>query len=137
MKRYAGSWAARDFLAHRGLIALSAGAAIAGAALTSASAYGLSSSQYRDMFLPQAISFGQERLVSMSAVMAALIIAFGVGPLRRAGLALPDLYGASAVVAVALGLLSLAVAHRRPSPRSVRPRPQPMTASQPDPEPVS
>ena len=33
MKRYAGSWAARDFLAHRGLIALSAGAAMAEAAL--------------------------------------------------------------------------------------------------------
>ena len=33
MKRNAGSWAARDFLAHRGLIALSAGAAMAEAAL--------------------------------------------------------------------------------------------------------
>jgi hypothetical protein len=33
MKRDAGSWAARDFLAHRGLIALSAGAAMAEAAL--------------------------------------------------------------------------------------------------------
>lgn len=33
MKRNAGSWAARDFLAHRGLIALSAGAATAEAAL--------------------------------------------------------------------------------------------------------
>ena len=33
MKRYAGSGAARDFLAHRGLIALSAGAAMAEAAL--------------------------------------------------------------------------------------------------------
>lgn len=85
--------------------------------------------------LPLTISFGQERLVSMSAAMAGLVIAFyqlgygiaafGVGPLRRAGLTLPDLYGVSAVVAVALGVLSLAVAHRRPSPRSVHPRPQP------------
>jgi hypothetical protein len=33
MKWYGGSWAARDFLAHRGLIALSAGAAMAEAAL--------------------------------------------------------------------------------------------------------
>ncbi len=33
MKRYAGSWAAREFLAHRGLIALSAGAAMAEAVL--------------------------------------------------------------------------------------------------------
>ena len=91
--------------------------------------------------LPLTISFGQERLVSMSAVAAGLIIAFyqlgygiaafGVGPLRRAGLTLPGLYGASAVVAVALGVLSLAVAHRRPSPRSVHPRPQPLGAAAP------
>jgi MFS transporter len=97
--------------------------------------------------LPLTISFGQERLVSMSAAVAGLIIAFyqlgygiaafGVGPLRRAGLTLPDLYAASAVVAVALGLLSLAVAHRRPSPRSVHPRPLPMTTPEPDPELIS
>ena len=97
--------------------------------------------------LPLTISFGQERLVSMSAVVAGLIIAFyqlgygiaafGVGPLRRAGLTLPELYGASAVVAVALGLLSLAVAHHRPSPRSLHPRPQPMTTSPPAPELIS
>jgi hypothetical protein len=49
------------------------------------------------------------------------ITAFGVGPLRRAGRTLPDLCGASAVAAVALGLLSLAVAHRRPSPRPCTP----------------
>jgi predicted MFS family arabinose efflux permease len=97
--------------------------------------------------LPLTISFGQERLVSMSAVVAGPVIAFyqlgygiaafGVGPLRRAGLTLPDLYGASAVVAVALGLLSLAVAHRRPSPRSVHPRPQPMMTPQPASELIS
>ena len=97
--------------------------------------------------LPLTISFGQERLVTMSAVVAGLIIAFyqlgygiaafGVGPLRRAGLTLPELYGVSAVVAVALGVLSLAVAHRRPSPRSLHPRPQPMTTSQPAPELIS
>jgi MFS family permease len=83
--------------------------------------------------LPLTISFGQEKLVSMSAAMAGLVIAFyqcgygiaafGVGPLRRAGLSLPELYGASAVVAAALGVLSFAVAHRRPSPASVHPRP--------------
>jgi predicted MFS family arabinose efflux permease len=97
--------------------------------------------------LPLTISFGQERLVSMSALVAGLVIAFyqlgygiaafGVGPLRRAGLTLHDLYGASAVVAVALGLLSLAVAHRRPSPRSQHPRPQPMTTPQPASELIS
>jgi MFS family permease len=91
--------------------------------------------------LPLTISFGQERLASMSAAMAGLVIAFyqlgygvaafGVGPLRRAGLTLPDLYGVSAVVAVALGLLSLAVARGRPSPRSLHPRPLPMGTPQP------
>jgi predicted MFS family arabinose efflux permease len=97
--------------------------------------------------LPLTISFGQERLASMSAAMAGLVIAFyelgygiaafGVGPLRRAGLTLPDLYGASAVVAVALGLLSLAVAHGRPSPRSVHPRPHPWETAQPASELIS
>jgi hypothetical protein len=83
--------------------------------------------------LPLTISFGQEKLVTMSGAVAGLVIAFyqcgygiaafGVGPLRRAGFSLPELYRASAVVAVALGVLSLAVAHRRPSPVSVHPRP--------------
>jgi len=86
--------------------------------------------------LPLTISFGQEKLVSMSAVIAGLLIAFyqagygiaafGVGPLRDAGISLPDLFGASAVVAVVLGGLSFGVAHGRPSPRSLHPRPQPM-----------
>ncbi len=94
--------------------------------------------------LPLTISFGQERLAGISAVVAGLVIAFyqlgygiaafGVGPLRRAGLTLPDLYGVSAVVAVALGVLSLAVAHRRPSPRSLHPRPQPLGEPRPTPE---
>jgi Major Facilitator Superfamily len=86
--------------------------------------------------LPLTISFGQEKLVTMSAAMAGLVIAcyqvgygiaaFGVGPLRHAGVSLPTLFGASAGVAAAMGLLSFAVAHRRPSPRSLHPRPQPM-----------
>ena len=97
--------------------------------------------------LPLTISFGQERLASMSAAMAGLVIAFyqvgygiaafGVGPLRRAGLTLPGLYGVSAVVAVALGVLSLAVAHGRPSPRSVHPRPLPLETAQSAPELIS
>jgi hypothetical protein len=85
--------------------------------------------------LPLTISFGQEKLVSMAAVISGLLIAFyqlgygiaafGVGPLRDAGLSLPGLFGASAVVAVVLGGLSFGVAHGRPSPRSLHPRPQP------------
>jgi len=85
--------------------------------------------------LPLTISFGQEKLVSMAAVISGLLIAFyqlgygiaafGVGPLRDAGVSLPGLFGISAVVAVVLGGLSFGVAHGRPSPRSLHPRPQP------------
>jgi MFS family permease len=83
--------------------------------------------------LPLTISFGQERLVSMSASAAGGVIAsyqfgygiaaFGVGPLRSAGFTLPEIYGASAVVAVVLGALSLVVARGRPSPAALHPRP--------------
>ena len=85
--------------------------------------------------LPLTISFGQEKLVSMAAVISGLLIAcyqagygiaaFGVGPLRDAGLSLRELFGASAVLAVVMGLLSFGVARGRPSPRSLHPRPQP------------
>jgi hypothetical protein len=90
--------------------------------------------------LPLTISFGQEKLVSMTAVISGLLIAcyqagygiaaFGVGPLRDAGLSLPDLFGVSAVVAVVLGVLSFGVAHGRPSPQSLHPRPQPARTAQ-------
>jgi hypothetical protein len=83
--------------------------------------------------LPLTISFGQERLVSMSASAAGGVIAcyqfgygiaaFGVGPLRSAGFTLPEIYGASAVVAVLLGALSLVIARGRPSPAALHPRP--------------
>jgi hypothetical protein len=83
--------------------------------------------------LPLTISFGQERLVSISASVASGVIAcyqlgygiaaLGVGPLRAAGFTLPEIYGASAVVAVLLGQLAVAVARRRPSPAALHPRP--------------
>jgi MFS family permease len=83
--------------------------------------------------LPLTISFGQEKLTTISAGVAGGIIAFyqagygiaafGVGPLRSAGLTLPALFGISAVVAFGMGLLSFAVAHHRPSPASLHPRP--------------
>jgi hypothetical protein len=83
--------------------------------------------------LPLTISFGQERLVSMSSSVASGVIAcyqvgygiaaFGIGPLRSAGLTLPEIYGASAAVAVVLGLLSIGVARGRPSPAALHPRP--------------
>jgi hypothetical protein len=83
--------------------------------------------------LPLTISFGQERLVSMSASAAGGVIAcyqfgygiaaFGVGPLRSAGFTLPEIYGASAVAAVLLGALSPVIARGRPSPAALHPRP--------------
>jgi len=83
--------------------------------------------------LPLVISFGQERLITISASVASGVIAcyqlgygiaiFGFGPLRTAGFTVPESYGASAVVAVLLGLLSLAVARGRPSPAALHPRP--------------
>jgi MFS family permease len=129
----AGAFAAISMLPPR--------APVAGVAAFALAGFGCSA------LLPLTISFGQERLVSMSAAMAGLVIAFyqvgygiaafGVGPLLRAGLTLPDLYGVSAVVAVALGLLSLAVAHGRPSPRSVHPRPRPAGTPAPTTELIS
>jgi MFS family permease len=145
---------------------------------TSASSYGLSSSQYGAMFVPQAVTAVGSSLLQgklsqrlggkpvylagLCANLAAMILliasrfvmgsqpvahplllvataCLGVGfgltvpsinTLRRAGLTLPGLYGVSALVAVALGVLSLAVAHGRPSPRSVHPRPQPWETPQ-------
>jgi hypothetical protein len=83
--------------------------------------------------LPLTISFGQEKLGAISASVASWVIAcyqlgyglaaFGVGPLRSAGITLPAIYSGSAVVAAALGILSFAVAHRRPSHVSLHPRP--------------
>jgi hypothetical protein len=83
--------------------------------------------------LPLTISFGQENLTTVSASVASLVIAcyqvgygiaaFGVGPLRSAGITLPEIYAASAAVAVALTLLAGVIAHGRPSPASMHPRP--------------
>src|SRR5262249_35338627 len=83
--------------------------------------------------LPLTISFGQERLLAISGSVASGVIAcyqvgygiaaFGVGPLRSAGYTLPEIYGASALVSVVLGLLSLVVARGRPSPGALHPRP--------------
>ncbi|MDA8319869.1 MAG: MFS transporter [Actinomycetota bacterium] len=83
--------------------------------------------------LPLTISLGQEKLTGFAASVASGVIAcyqlgyglaaFGVGPLRSAGLTLADLYALSAAVSVVLGLLSLAIARRRPSPVALHPRP--------------
>jgi predicted MFS family arabinose efflux permease len=83
--------------------------------------------------LPLTISFGQEKLAGSQAVVAGGVIAFyqagyglaafGVGPLTSAGVRLPDIFAASAVVAGVMGGLSLVVAHGQPSPATMHPRP--------------
>lgn len=85
--------------------------------------------------LPLTISFGQEKLAGSQTLVAGGVIAayqagygiaaFGVGPLASAGVRLPTVFAASAVVAAGMGMLSLVVAHRRPSPATVHPRPGP------------
>jgi MFS family permease len=72
--------------------------------------------------LPLTIGFGEEELAAMAAALAGGVIAFyqlgygiaafGVGPLLDAGVTLPAVYGASAVVAAVLGLVSFGVARR-------------------------
>jgi hypothetical protein len=83
--------------------------------------------------LPLTISIGQEKFANYQVLVAGGVIAcyqvgygiaaFGVGPLVSAGLRLPEIFGASAAVAAAMGLLSLAVARGRPSPRTLHPAP--------------
>ena len=85
--------------------------------------------------LPLTISFGQRKLADRQAMVAGGVIAcyqvgyglaaFGVGPLTSAGVRLPAIYAASAVIAAVMGGLSLAVARRQPSPATVHPRPLP------------
>jgi fucose permease len=82
--------------------------------------------------LPLTIGFGQEELIVMSASVAGLLIAtyqvgygvaaFGVGPLERVtGLDLRQIYGLTAVVALAMAGLSFVVAPRRASSRAESP----------------
>ena len=88
--------------------------------------------------LPLTISLGQEALTTMSAAVAGGVIAFyqigygiaafGVGPLLDSGHSLAGLYGLTAVVAVALGLVSFVVAHGHSSPQTLHPQPTPSVA---------
>jgi MFS family permease len=85
--------------------------------------------------LPLTISFGQEKLASYQTAVAGGVIAcyqvgygvaaFGVGPLVSAGVRVPEIFAASAVIAGLMGLFSFVVARGRPSPATVHPRPRP------------
>jgi fucose permease len=76
--------------------------------------------------LPLTISFGEQDLAAISAVMAGGVIAFyqlgygiaafGVGPLRHAGVSLSAIFGLTACVAAAMGVLSFFVARPRRQP---------------------
>jgi fucose permease len=74
--------------------------------------------------LPLTISFGQREMAALGASVATLLIAFyqigyglsafGVGPLvDSAGIGLPTIYRATAIVAVVLGVLSFVVVRSR------------------------
>ncbi len=106
-------------IALAGTALLSGGTAAAGIAVFGLAGLGCSA------LLPLTISFGQHRLTAIAASAAGLIIAFyqvgygiaafGVGPLQdAAGISLSTLYGATAVVAVVMGVLAFVVVPRRP-----------------------
>jgi len=81
--------------------------------------------------LPLTISFSQEELTAIAAAAAGGVIAayqlgyglaaFGVGPLRDAGVELSTVYGLAAIVAVAMGAWSFVVAARPPGGASLDP----------------
>jgi hypothetical protein len=83
--------------------------------------------------LPLTISFGQEKLAGAQTVVSGGIIAcyqvgygvaaFGVPPLTGAGVRVPAIFAAAAVVAAVMGCLSLLIARGRPSPAALHPRP--------------
>jgi len=83
--------------------------------------------------LPLTISFSQEQLVAISASVASGVIAFyqvgygiaafGAGPLQKAGIGLPAIFGFTAAVAAAMGLLSFALARSHHRVHRIHPRP--------------
>jgi MFS family permease len=87
--------------------------------------------------LPLTISIGQEKLTGHQTLVSGGVIAcyqvgygiaaFGVGPLLGSGLGLPTIFGVTAAVAAAMGLLSLLVARGRLSPQHLHPRPAPVS----------
>ncbi len=88
--------------------------------------------------LPLSISFGQRALTNIAASVAGGLIAFyqlgygiaafGVGPLQLwAGIRMNDIYGGTAVAALAMCGLSFAIARNRPAPVKGGPSQSPPT----------
>jgi hypothetical protein len=83
--------------------------------------------------LPLTLSFSQEQLVSMSALVAGAVIAcyqlgygiaaFGAGPLQSAGVPLSTIFGASSACAAIMGVLSFGLARRHHRVSHLHPRP--------------
>jgi fucose permease len=100
--------------------ALSRPHAVAGIAVFALAGLGCSA------LLPLTISFGEEDLTALSAAMAGSVIAFyqlgygiaafGVGPLHDSGISLSEIFGFTALVAAAMGLLSFFAVPRRRAP---------------------
>lgn len=94
--------------------------------------------------LPLTISFGQEELVTMSTAVAGGVIAcyqlgygiaaFGAGPLQSEGVELSTLFGFTALVALALGVLAFAIGRRRAEPATLHPRPSSHLNLSPNPQ---
>jgi fucose permease len=99
-----------------GISALTRPGAAAGIVLFALAGLGCSA------LLPLTISFGEEDLTTMAAAMAGGVIAFyqlgygiaafGVGPLIDAGPSLSTIFGLTAIIAAAMGLLSFPVTRR-------------------------
>ncbi len=76
--------------------------------------------------LPLTVSFAQEQLPALAGAVSGGVIAFyqigygiaafGSGPLQDAGVGLPALFGATAVVALVLAGLAGVLATREPAP---------------------
>jgi MFS family permease len=83
--------------------------------------------------LPLTLSFSQEQLVSMSALVAGAVIAcyqlgyglaaFGAGPLQSAGVSLSTIFGVSTAFAAAMGVLSFVLTRRHHRVSHLHPRP--------------
>jgi MFS family permease len=88
--------------------------------------------------LPLTISFAQEQLTGAAEFAPGGVIAsyqagfglaaFGAGPLQSAGASLASIYGFTALIALAMGVLSFILVRPRHQTSHVHPRPRPLAA---------